>query len=78
MHASPTNTELDALLRQYKAAYPHAMSPLMCSMDFGPTSVRHPADANGREIVMSHPGLAQGVLDGCAYHYKEAEPSTQG
>ena len=73
MDASPTDLELDALLRQYKAAHPHAVSPLMYSMDFGPEALCATLrEANGREIVWSYPGQAQGVLDGCAYHYKDA------
>ena len=77
MNASPTDLELDALLRQYTVAFPHAVSPLANSMAYGPEALcAILREANGRAIVWSYPGLAQGVLDGCAYHYNEPKEST--
>ena len=53
---------------------PDAESPMTNAMDFGPewlcVILRK---ANGREIVMSYPGQAQGVLDGYVYIFREAE-----
>ena len=65
-------SELTTLLDAYQQLFPEAESPLSHMMGFGPeqlcTILR---EANGREIVFSYPGLEQGVLDGCAFHYKE-------
>jgi hypothetical protein len=68
------NTELDALLRQYQLDFPDAESPMANAWNYSPAYLRDILrEANGREIVWSYPGLDQGVLDGCAYHYKDAE-----
>ena len=70
---SNQESELTALLDIYQKRFPEAESPLSHIMGFGPeqlcTILR---EANGREIVFNYPGLDQGVLDGCAYHYKES------
>ena len=77
MKATNEAPELDVLLRQYKAAHPHALSPLANSMSFGPEHLCYILrEAKGREIVWSYPDQAAGVFDGCAYHYKEAEQPT--
>ena len=77
MKATNEADELNALLQQYKAAFPGAVSPLANSMAFGPEALcAILREAKDREIVWSYPGLAEGVFDGCAYHYKEAEQPT--
>ena len=74
---SPTDIELDALLRQYKLAFPDAESPLANAWNYSPESLcAILREAKGREIVWSYPGLDQGVLDGCAYEFMEAEHKT--
>ena len=63
MNASPTNTELDALLRQYTVAFPHAESPMANAMNFGPECLCDILrEANGRgnrdELPRLGPGRA--------------------
>ena len=78
MKATNEAPELDVLLRQYKVAFPDAVSPLANSMSFGPEHLCYILrEAKGREIVWSYPDQAEGVLDGCVFHYKVAGPSAQ-
>ncbi|RSK38964.1 GIY-YIG nuclease family protein [Hymenobacter perfusus] len=65
--------ELEVLLNVYRRRYPHAEDPMSNLFGFGPCGLLSLLrEAQGREIVFSYPGLEEGVLDGCTYHFKEA------
>ncbi|MBO0360876.1 GIY-YIG nuclease family protein [Hymenobacter sp. BT186] len=67
-----SESELAALLNDYHQRYPKAESPASYMMGFGPEQLcAILRNADGREIVFSHPGLDQGVLNGCAYRYND-------